>query len=286
VGATGGGYILSKGTRTRATEIGVGKGKISTTVNGDAAYNARTTRRAVGLLLAESKKPREIQLDQRVETPIGAGFGASGAGSVSAVYSVADVASIKSTRRKLALFAHRAEIIESTGLGTVSVIFDSAGAGAITVPGEPGTAKFTNVDVPSDTRIVTGYLAPFDKKDALSSKSITEKINSLGRQALNAFMADPSLDTLALEGERFSGNLGLESPEVRKMIETAKATGASYASMNMIGYSVHALVGSDQSNRVAKSLKALSKSIRVDTFEVGKKKAGLVASSRRRPGPS
>lgn len=220
-------------------------------------------------------------LDQFVETPIGAGFGASAAGAMSAVYAVAAAANIKATKSELALFAHRAEIIESTGLGTVSVIYDSAGAGAITVPGEPGEAKFTAVKVPPDTRIVTGFLAPFDKKDALSSKTVSERINILGHEALKTFLADPTLDTLAREGERFSRNLGLESPEVKRMIEAAKSSGARYASQNMIGYSVHAIVDRDASSRVAKSLSDLSKAIRVDTFQVGARKAGLVASNHR-----
>ncbi|MDA4120184.1 MAG: hypothetical protein OK436_06310, partial [Thaumarchaeota archaeon] len=268
-----------KGTRTKATVTEGGNGKVSTTVNGDRAYNARTTRRSVELLLAgENPKQGEIRLDQLVETPIGGGFGASAAGAVSAVYAVAAATNIKATKSELALFAHRAEIIESTGLGTVSVIYDSTGAGAITVPGKPGVAKFITVDVPRETRIVTGYLAPFDKKDALSSKAVSEKINSLGRKALKTFLADPTLDTLAREGERFSRNLGLESPEVKKMIEVAKSSGAKHASQNMIGYSVHAIVDRDASGRVAKSLTDLSRAIRVDTFEVGDRKAGLVRS--------
>lgn len=233
------------------------------------------------MLSGRNPKPGEIRLDQFVETPIGSGFGASAAGAVSAVYAVAAATNIKATKSELALFAHRAEIIESTGLGTVSVIYDSSGAGAISVPGEPGFAEFIDVEVPEDTRIVTGYLAPFDKKDALSSKAVSEKINRLGREALMTFLADPTLDTLAREGERFSRNLGFESPEVKKMIGAAKASGASYSSQNMIGYSVHALADSDASGRVAKSLRDLSTSIRVDTFKIGKRRAGLVRPSRR-----
>ncbi|HEY6283193.1 MAG TPA: hypothetical protein VIW22_04640 [Nitrososphaerales archaeon] len=251
--------------------------KVSTTVNGDKTYNARTTRRSVELLLAgENPKPGGIKLDQLVETPIGAGFGASAAGAVSAVYAVAAATNIKATKSELGLFAHRAEIIESTGLGTVSVIYDSAGAGAITVPGEPGVAKFITVDVPRETRIVTGYLAPFNKRDALSSKPISDKINRFGSEALKTFIADPTLDTLAREGELFSRNLGLESIEIKRMIKAAKSSGAKYASQNMIGYSVHAIVDRDASSRVAKSLTNLSRAIRVDTFEVGNRKAGLV----------
>ena len=221
-----------------------------------------------------------LTVDQDVATPIGSGFGASAASSTSAVYAAAAAAGISMPKAELALFAHRAEILEQTGLGTVSVVFDEVGAGAITFPGEPGQAKFVTVPAPEAIRIVTGFVAPYDKKDALSSRSVSERINSLGHQALEGFLADPCLDTLALEGEKFSSRLGLESPEVRKLISAAKSAGARYASQNMIGYSVHSITDSDRSDRVARSMAQVG-GVRVDVFAIGTTRAGAVGPSRR-----
>ena len=275
-GATGGGYILSKGSTTKASLVPGEEGAISTVVNDDASYNARTTRRAVELLLADSGTGPRVALDQEVQTPIGAGFGASAASATSAVYAVAHAAGIEKPKTDIALFAHRAEIIEQTGLGTVSVIFDAVGAGAITVSGEPGKAKFLTVPVPDGTRIVTAFLAPFDKKEAFSSRSVTERINRLGHGSLLSFLSDPTLDNLAREGERFSHELGLESVEVKKLIELAKSAGATYASQNMIGYSMHSVVGPDDADKVANALLGYSSGARVDVFEVGTRRAGFV----------
>ena len=250
-------------------------------MNGDGSYNARTTRRAVELLMgSRGTVPGSISVDQTVETPIGSGFGASAASATSAVYAAAAAMGIDAPKRELALFAHRAEILEQTGLGTVSVVFDEVGAGAITVPGEPGEAKFVTVPVPKETRLVTAFIAPYDKKDALSSRPVSERINRLGRASLGAFLADPSLDSLAREGERFSGALGLESVEVKKLIALAKSSGARYASQNMIGYSVHCVVDSDGSSRVARSMAGLGSRVRVDVFEVGSVRAGVSPSRR------
>jgi pantoate kinase len=275
IGATGGGYVLSKGTRSKATFTPAPASEVITTVNGDGTYNARTTRRAVGLLLAERRMTGLVKIDQSVETPIGSGFGASAASSTSAVYAAAAAAGIQGPKQELALFAHRAEILEQTGLGTVSVVYDAVGAGAITVPGEPGQAKFVTIPVPKETRIVTAFLAPYDKKDALSSKSMSERINRFGQRALEGYLADPTLDNLAREGERFSSSLGLESPEVRKLIGLAKSAGADHASQNMIGYSVHSITDSDRSERVARSMAQIGGGVRVDVFEVGTKRAGV-----------
>ena len=276
IGATGGGYVLSKGTRSIAAFSAARETKVITSVNGDRAYNARTTRRAVELLMSARRTPGLVEIDQTVETPIGSGFGASAASSTSAVYAAAASAGISMPKRGLALFAHRAEILEQTGLGTVSVVFDAVGAGAITVPGEPGKARFVTVPFHKDTRNDTAFVAPYDKKDALSSSPVSERINRLGHRALEGFLADPSLDTLALEGERFSKRLGLESPEVRKLIELAKSAGARYASQNMIGYSVHSITDSDSSRRVSKSMARIGKDVRIDVFEVGTRKAGVL----------
>ena len=285
-GATGGGYVLSKGSLSTASVRKGGTPGVSTVVNGDPAYDARTTRRAVDLLLSESKIKAEVFLTQEVETPIGAGFGASAASATSAVYAVAGALGVNGSKARLAQHAHRAEILEQTGLGTVSVIFDAVGAGAITLPGEPGKAKFVTVEVPADTRIVTAFIAPFDKKEALSSTAVSGRINELGHASLLSFLSDPSLENLASEGERFSSALGLESVEVKKLISMAKAAGATHASQNMIGYSMHGLVPLEMADRVAKALGAFNADVRVDQFEVGSKRAGIVRPNRRSRDPS
>jgi pantoate kinase len=223
----------------------------------------------------------KVSLWQQVDTPIGSGFGASGASATSAVYAVAAAAGIMKSKERLAVCAHRAEIIEQTGLGTVSVVFDAVGAGAITVPGEPGRARFVNVKVPEGIRLVTASVAPYDKEEALSSRTIGEKISKLGGEALNAFLSDPTFDTLVHEGERFSSRLGLESPEVRKLIRLAKSAGAIGASQNMIGFSVHSVAYSDSSPSVARALRGLSPRIRVDVFEVGAQRASVTPKGRR-----
>jgi pantoate kinase len=275
--ATGGGYILSRGTTTTATYNPEGNASVNTVVNGDRAYDAKTTRNAVELLVAGSGRGvGSLGLRQTVDTPIGSGFGASAASAVSAVYAVAAAIGSRAPKRRLALYAHRAEINQRTGLGTVSVVYNGTGAGAITKPGVPGAARFRSVSVPEDLRIVTAYLSPYEKLNALSSGKISERVNYLGKAALSSFLADPSLDTLAEEGEKFSRELGLESPEVKKLISTAKSNGAMWASQNMIGYAIHAISHVDSSEKVRSSLTRLYSQARVDVFEVGRKRAGLI----------
>jgi pantoate kinase len=280
-GATGGGYVLSRGTVSKATLVPSSAFDISTSVNGDPGYNARTTRRALLLLVASRTVKGNLLVEQEVDTPIGSGFGASGASATSAVYAASAVLGLEIPKYQLALCAHRAEIIEQTGLGTVSVIYNGTGAGAIFKPGVPGVARFRTVKVPEDLRVVTAYLAPYDKKDAISSRSISERIDRLGRKALSSFLQDPSLDALASEGEVFSREVGFESSEVKKLISVAKVAGAMYASQNMIGYAIHALADADRAGKIQATLKRTAPLARVDVFSVGRTRAGIVSTSRR-----
>ena len=285
IGASGGGYILSKGTVTKAKQVRGAMMRVTTTVNGDPSYEARTTQSAITLLLEGVGSNQQLRIDQEVQTPVGGGFGSSAASATSAVYAAASALGVKRSKRELALYAHRAELAQQTGLGTVSVIYDNAGAGVITKAGEPGVAEFIHVKVPENIKLVTAYLAPFAKKDAFTSAQLSEKINRLGKDALLAVMSDPSLDTLGTEGESFSRRLGLETPEVKKLIVAAKSKGALYASQNMIGYSMHSIVPNDDRAKVAAALQEIGDGVRVDEFEVGRRKAGVVPSRKQR-GPS
>ena len=251
-------------------------------MNGDPAYDARTTKRAVALLTsAVPSAAGRVELDQRVRVPIGAGFGSSAASATSAVYALGAAARARVSKKDLAWLAYRAETEEETGLGTVSVVYDHSGAGAITSPGGPGEATFVRARVPKGTRVVTGTMGPFDKRGALSSPSVGQRVNELGRDALGAFLADPTLDCLAAQGERFSGRLGLETPEVKKLEARAKSAGALHASQNMIGYAVHCIADESSAPRVSRALRGVGAGVRVDVFDVGTSSAAVLGPSRR-----
>ena len=246
-------------------------------VDGDPKYRATTTRKAVELLFADRGWPQgTLSLEQQMGVPVGYGFGASAAAAISAVYASASAAGLRLPKRELAYYAHIADIIEKTGLGTVSVTYDGTGAGAITRAGAPGVSKFLNVKVPDGTRIVTASLAPFTKSEALSRPGTVKRINELGDRALKTLEASPDLETLATEGERFSERLGLMTPEVRDLAKLAKASGAAHVSQNMIGYAVHALTTEVKAERVAAALRGSPHKPIVEVFEIGSRRAGIL----------
>jgi pantoate kinase len=276
-GATGGGYILSKGVASRATRFnGSDDRDIRITVNGDATYPAKTTMMALRMLVNETAaRFGTLVVEQRVDVPIGHGFGASAASALSGVLAASAALGLNLSKRKTAHFAHMADILSQTGLGTVSVIYRGTGAGAITKAGGPGVARFLNVKTPTELRIVTASLAPYAKSTALSSEKLRERINRFGDEALRRVEADPSLDTLAQSGSWFADNVGLKTKQVARLVEKAKSSGAIYASQNMIGYAIHALVMESEIPRVVRALSSTESMPRVEVYEVGSERAGV-----------
>lgn len=267
VGATGGGYILSKGVRSEADVTRKGEG-VRITVNGDPHYDAKTTARAVALLLSATGQSQQgIALNQAVEVPIGYGFGASAASALSGVRAVASALELRLDPARLAYFAHAADILCRTGLGTVSVIYRFGGAGIITRPGGPGLAEVMRVRVPRGIRIVTAALAPYRKAILLSSPEMKRKVNRLGDAAL-VTASDLTLESLVKAGELFSRGLGLESPQVRHLAELARENGAIGSSQNMVGHAVHALVWAEDAARVASALKGDPLAPLVEVYEL------------------
>lgn len=272
VGARGGGYMLSKGVRTQATVVPAPGfppivGEI--VVNGDAGYDAKTTRLAAEMLLRAAEiSGISVRLDQDVEVPIGSGFGASAASALSAVNAIARALSLEMPPERVAYFAHAADILCRTGLGTVSVIYRYGGAGIIVKAGAPGVAEVKAVQVPPGVRVVTASLAPYVKSLVLSSPETRDRVNRLGGEALSR-AGDLTLESLVRAGEVFSESLGLESPQVKHLIKLARERGAMGASQNMVGHAVHSIVWEEDSERVARAFESDPLAPQVDVYEFG-----------------
>ncbi len=279
MGATGGGYILSKGVVTKASMVNDGDKGMNIVVDGDKDYQARTTRRAIGLLLdRHGPLDSSLLVEQWMGVPVGCGFGASAASAISAIYAVAGALGLRLAKKDLAYFAHVADIVEQTGLGTVSVAYDAKGAGAITKAGGPGVSEFLNVKVPKGIKIVTASLAPISKSMALSDPATTAKIRKFGAESLKKVISIPTLEELGKQGERFGDLLGLMSSDDEALVRTAKQAGAEFASQNMIGHAIHSVVRKENVQRVAAALSAAPSRPRVDVFDVGSVRAGIGAA--------
>ena len=275
-GATGGGFTLSKGVYTHAWLVKSSSRAISVAVNGNANYPADTTKKAVELLLNAARRPPHlVELVQTVEVPIKAGFGSSSASALSAVMAVAAALKLPFNKEEVASFAHQAEIMRHTGLGTVSSTYNHSGAAVIVRAGGPGVAKIRRVTVPPRFRVVTAFLSPKKKGGRLSSQRMRNKVNRLGEIAL-AQASDFKLESLLAAGNAFARDLGLMTQAIKTLTAVAVKNGALGASQNMIGNAMHAVVTEEQVEKVSLALRSASKAAKVDSFRIGGRTAGVL----------
>ena len=276
VGATGGGFTLSKGVYTNAWVVPSAFRAVSVAVNGDASYPAETTRKAVELLLESVNHPPVlVELVQTVEVPIGAGFGSSSASALSAVMAVAAALELPLRKEQVATFAHKADIVRHTGLGTVSSTYNHSGAAIIVHPGGPGVARLKSVKAPTDVRVVTACLSRKPKATLLTSTRKRDKINRLGEVAL-AQASDLKLESLLAAGHAFAEGLGLMTRAVEHLVAAALESGAIGASQNMVGNSMHAVVRDEDLESVTSALRSASRAAKLDSFRIGGRMARIL----------
>lgn len=271
VGATGGGFTLSKGVYTKAAVInGSNARRIRIKVNGDPSYRATTTRRAIELMVhSVGVRFGSLELEQWVEVPIGYGFGTSAAAALSAVLAASSALELTLSKQRVAYFPHAAEIICQTGLGTVSSIWDHAGAGVIVKAGAPGVARVVNVPIPQGLKVVAGLLATFKKSEVLSSKLLRSRVNRYGNPAVSSVAGNPTFENLVHAGEQFATKLDLATPEIRRLVRLSLEKGAITASQNMIGQAVHALADEARAEEIAVALRSDSSSPMVIVSDIG-----------------
>lgn len=276
VGATGGGFTLSKGVYTHAWVVPSSSRSVFAAVNGDASYPAETTKKAVELLLeGAGQPPMLVELVQTVEVPIGAGFGSSSASALSAVMAVAAALKLKLSKEEVASYAHSADILRHTGLGTVSSTYRHSGAGLLVKPGGPGVAEMKSVKVPPGMRVITACLPRKLRANPISSTRMRGKVNKLGEAALER-ASDLKLESLLVAGRTFAEELGLMTRAVQTLVETSMEKGAVGASQNMLGNSMHAVVPREDLERVTSALHKASRPAKIDFFEIGGRKARIL----------
>jgi pantoate kinase len=242
IGARGGGFIIKKGTVTKANTI-PGLKKDEVRISGRIAGEAKTSLLVIQLIRREFGIP-PVQVLHRITPPIGQGFGTSGAGALSTSISIGDLFDLKFTLSKASAFAHTAEVQNLTGLGTVISL--ASGGGAIGLVTEPGSYSIGRTETIlsdyDDYYLACATFGPIKKSPILSEESSREKINKFGRITLEEILNDPTPGNLLKQARVFSEKTGLASKELLRLSDRAVDSGALGATPNMIGNAIHCLV--------------------------------------------
>ncbi len=227
-GSRGVGIRLSLGSR--ATVEPRDDGQVNIWLDGQQSV-AHITRMA-----AEELAPGQ-GFDIRIENdlPVSQGFGMSASGALAAALCITDMTG--QSRGAAFTAVHVAEVNGGGGLGDVSAIVAGRDVPVRTVPGLPPHGQVVNAGFtfPKLTLAVLGGLLETD-----SVLGDTRKVGMIRRASadtLEGFLDHPTADTLFEMSNRFSSESELESPAVRRAIETLKSKGYR-AGMCMLGNSI------------------------------------------------
>lgn len=239
-GSRGAGVSFCKGVETKIKTKHSGK-DLRIFINGVAVDSAEVSEHVVDALGSRFKEMDnlEIIVEHRVEVPLGAGFGTSGAAALSLALALNDALGLGLSRIEAAQLAHVAEVECKTGLGTV--IAETFGGVEIRVtPGGPGIGEVRQMQVPKDTAVACLVFGPLSTRRLLSDSVTRKRVNELGGKLVDSLVKEPSITNFMKLSREFAEHVGLITSPVRDVLELADDVG-SVCSMPMFGESVFML---------------------------------------------
>ncbi len=189
-----------------------------------------------------------LRIDIETELPLGCGFGLSGASALASSFAVNDFLGLKKSEEELAMFAHIAEVKNSTGLGDVAGQFNG-GFLMKTKIGNPIEAEILDV---KEKLVYYKVFGPLETKGVLKNKYLAEKINFAGDKALEKIkqLKNPTFADVIKISKDFAVESGLlKDKELIDKIEEIESQGGN-ASMIMLGKAVYSNIPFDGSQRL------------------------------------
>jgi len=255
-GSRGGGFGLKKGVHTQISITPAKVNTIQVTINGKLAPEAETTITTIKTLLSKTKNAYNVLVYHKIDVPIGAGFGTSAGGALTAGLALKEALDIPLTYNQIAKIAHTAEIQCQTGLGTVGPLMVS-GCVLTLEPGAPGVSVIDRLSINPDYVVVAGVFGPTPTKQVLASPEKRHEINRYGRKTLEAILDEPSLENFLSCCWNFAEKAGFTTNRVRTLVNAAKKAGAVGAAQNMVGEAAHAIVLKENASAVTEAFKKI-----------------------------
>jgi len=280
VGARGGGFGLQKGVLTQVTVEEAKSSGITVIINGKRAPEAETTKTVIETLLNKLQKSYVVIVNHKIEVPIGAGFGTSAGGALTAGLALKEALDLPLTYNQIGKIAHVAEIECHTGLGTVSSLTLTGGCVLVVEPGAPGICQIDRIPITPDYMVVAGFFKSNIPKTVLAGPKKKQIINRYGKKTLKAILAKPTLQNFLDCCWDFSERTGLATDNARLLVKLAKKAGAVGAAQNMIGEAVHAVVLQENVEEVAEAFKQVLPSEKVIVSKIDFQGARLVGHEK------
>jgi len=237
-GSTGAGVCLELGAQTTVNIRKGAKFSVRVRINNHTADAAQVSKHVVTTFLSRFSEMRnyEIAVEHHVGTPIGAGFGTSGAAALSLAIALNEAFDLGMPKIEAAQIAHTSEIECRTGLGTV--IAETFGGLEIRIkPGAPGIGEVKRLSVPENTEIACLAFGPLSTRKILTDKATRTRINRIGGKLINELVEKPTIINFMRLSRQFAEHVGLVTEKVRYILDAMDQAGI-VCSMPMFGESV------------------------------------------------
>ena len=246
-GSLGVSFATNKGATVTAKK----SSKFKIIING-TKKNFPTVQTALKMLFNRNTK-NEFVLIIKTDLPIGYGYGMSGACTLASIYAVNELFKLRRTKQELGLIAHKAEVINNTGLGSVTAEY----LGGLLIRNKKGHPLFAKkIDIKQNSMYYKSF-GPIDTKKIITNDIMKQKINKFGLESIHKIqkLKKIRLSDLISEAKSFSEKTGLiRNTKVKKLIDNIEKNGG-YASMNMLGNSVFSNIQFKGCNKIKISTK-------------------------------
>jgi len=253
-GAQGGGIALKKGVYVEVTVEDSDRTEITTLVNG-YVRDMFVARRVCERLLERVNEEYKVIVNQKIEVPMGGGFGTSGASAIATGLALARALNLKLTYLDVAREAHIVEIECGTGLGTISGLV-VGGFVIVLEPGPPGLDKVDRIIVGDDYRVVLGFFKSMSKTDIIRKINLM-KVYVEGYKTLKKIINNPTSKTFMDCCWEFAKNIGVTTVNTVRAVKALSKLNVVGVSQAMIGDSVFVLAYPEDVENITSILRSL-----------------------------
>ena len=275
IGATGGGFTLSKGVETIVELFPEAEDRVTVRVNGSET-NFPTSIEAAEAARKLLNLGGEIRIDHRINVPLGTGFGTSASAALTTLLALFRMSGKGLTIREACRIVHEIEIKCKTGLNSEAG-FLSEGLILVLREGAPPRVRVDSIPIPHDSVVISVVAASLDTSNLLKRIDRLKNIEEIGDKKLTQILRNPTPDNFLLKAREFASEAGLTTNKVEDIFEELEKLPVIGYAQNMIGEACHALALAKDAEIVAKNLVEVFPEYLVISSEVG----GLIRTSLR-----
>ncbi len=237
--------------------------------NKDSTHIAKTSISALKILSKYIPSDNIVEIYHSFDLPLGSGYGTSGAGALGVTFGINKLFNLNLNDLELAKYAHIAEVLNHTGLGTVGGQYHGGLSISLT-PGYPFNYQF--IKTSEEIRIVIGCFGPISTKSILTDENYKNIIYLAGKKAMNKMLKDFTLLNYMQVCKNFLKDTqimkSLKLDKGLELIQSLNKLPIYGASMNMLGNSVFCFCNKSQVDSVIEIFKGYNPTLALKSLKI------------------